>query len=88
MQLGLCLSRCSYRAVGCASTAVDALIFVNYVRSAFGNCLYRAAVCASSASDAFFRNLICHNISSFLRNNIYKRSIALRISFVNTNNAC
>ena len=80
----LCLSRCSYRAVSCASTAIDASIFVDYIRCTLFDSLNRAAFHTNATSDAILRNLICHNITSFLRYNIYKRSIALRFYFVNT----
>ena len=35
----------------------------------------RAVACANAASDALIRNLICHGVTSFFRNNIYMRSI-------------
>ena len=56
----LCLSRCAYRAVSCASTTIDASTLVDYIRCAFGNSLYRAVTSANSATDAVVSDLICH----------------------------
>ena len=80
----LCLSRCAYRAVSCASTTVDASTLIDNVRCTLGNSFYWAAGCANAAADAIFGNLICHDISSFSNNNIYTRSIARAKQFVNT----
>ena len=53
--------RSAYGAGVCASAAIDALIYINYILAgALGNGLYRAFACASAAGDAFVRDNICH----------------------------
>ena len=62
----LCLSRCAYRAVSCASTTIDANTLVDNIRCTLRNSFYWAAGCTYAATDAIIRNLICHDKSSFL----------------------
>ena len=83
LSVRLCLGRCTYRAVGSTCTAVDAGALVDNIRCTLGDRLDRAVACANAASDAVIRNLICHSVTSFFRNNIYKRSITPAGSKVN-----
>ena len=61
MSVGLCLSRCAYRAVCSACSAIDALALIDNIRCALSDSLNRAVAGANSAGDAVFRNLISHN---------------------------
>ena len=67
LSVRLCLSRRTYRAVCCTSSAVDALVFIDNIRCTLSDSLSRAVVLADSASDALIRDLICHSVTSFFK---------------------
>ena len=57
----LAFYRCAYRAVSCASAAIDACTLVDNIRCALCDSLYRAVACTNTAADAVFSNLISHD---------------------------